>query len=73
VKRIRSETLAGNRCSVEERTPLDLAEKPRDVAALSDRMLDPLSGHRQAHPGDISVLSGVSDELAHRSHVGMVP
>jgi len=37
VKRIRSETLAGNRCSVEERTPLDLAEKPRDVAALSDR------------------------------------
>jgi hypothetical protein len=36
-------------------------------------MLDPLSGHGQPHPGEISVPGGVSDELARRGHTGMVP
>ncbi len=73
VKRVSSETLAGNACSVEERAPLDLAEKPRQPLPLSGCVLDPLSRHGQSHPGQISVPSGVSDELARRSHVGMVP
>jgi hypothetical protein len=73
MQRVRSETLAGNGRSVEERTPLDLAEKPRDAGAFSGRTLDPLSRHRQAHPGEISVPNGVSDELSRRSHAGMVP
>jgi len=73
VKRVPRETLAGNGRSVEERTPLDLAEKPPDAGALSDRVFDPLPRHRQSHPGEISVPSGVSDELSRRSHSGMVP
>jgi hypothetical protein len=73
VKRVRGETLAGNGRSIEERASLHLAEKPRQSRPLSGGVLDPLSGHSQPHPGEISVPSGVSDELARRGHTGMVP
>ena len=73
VKRVRGETLAGNGRSIEKRAPLDLAEKLRQPRPLSGCMLDPLSGHGQPHPGEISVPGGVSDELARRGHTGMVP
>ena len=70
---VRGEALAGDGRGIEKRAPLDLAEKPRHAWPLAGCALDPLSGDGQAHPGEISVPSGVSDELARRGHTGMVP
>jgi hypothetical protein len=73
VKRVRGEALAANGRRIEERPPLDLPEKARHTRSLPGRAVDPLSGHGQPNPGEISVPNSVSDELARRSHTGMVP
>jgi hypothetical protein len=68
VEGVRSQTRTGNRSRVEQRPPLDLSGQVGHARPLTHCALDPLPGHGEPHPGEISVLGGVSYELTFGSH-----
>ena len=73
VERVGGEAFARDRRSVEQRAPLDFAEKVANPGAFSGACSIRCPRHGEAHPGEISVPGGVSDEFARRGHTGMVP
>jgi hypothetical protein len=68
MERVRGQAPAGNRCGLEQRSTLDLPDEIGHAGALPRRVLDPLPGHSETHPGQISVLGGVSYELTVGGH-----
>ena len=73
MERVGGEALARDRSGVEQRASLDFAEKVAYPGAFARRPFDPLPAHGEAHPGEIPVPGGVSDQFARVGHEGMVP
>lgn len=68
VQGIAREPLALDRSSFEERSTLDITEELADTRPLAGSGLDPLPGHDEPHPGEISVPGGVPYELTVGGH-----
>jgi hypothetical protein len=68
VERVGGEPLAGDARSLEEGTPLDLAEQVGHAGPVSRRAVDPLPAHAKTHPREIPIPGGVPYELTFGGH-----